>query len=381
MGKKAHFPGVNPVRRRDGGGLYYYHRATGIRLPDEYGSAAFARAWAEAEAVANAPVIRPADPDTYLALVTAFKASDDYERLAEQTKADYTKIFDWMSAQGSDRKSAGALSQARCEKLLDLAVKELGWRRGLYVLQVNRRLYNWVLERSARTRLWGSVNPWINLPAPQRPRNAPKKHRAWLPEELAEALSSAPVGLRRAYVLGASGMDGGTAIKRLWTEYRNGGFEISREKTGAVSYVMVPRVFRPFLESDEPRPSEFIVTNVLGEPFVEANTLQTRSSEFLRGLAKAGKVGAGLTFHGLRHTIGKAVAESGGTLHAIQGALQHKSARMALYYSEGADKRRAQISVEGALDSWFGVQSSPSSGSKANHPPEQKPSKDNAKDA
>lgn len=375
MPKKAHFPGVNPVRRRDGGGLYYYHRASGIRLPDDYGSPAFAKAWAEAEARSHAPRITERDPGSYLAMVEAFKDSDDWKSLADQTRKDYQKIFDWMGAQGSDAKPAAALTQARCEKLLDLAVKELGWRRGLYVLQVNRRLYNWVLERSARKRHWGEVNPWLNLPAPQRPRNAPRKNRPWKPEELAEVLLNAPLGLRRAYVLGASGMDGGTIIKRRWDEYRNGGFELERGKTGAQAFVMVPRLLRLFLEEDE-RPSEFIATNVLGERFVEANTLQTRSSEFLRGLASAGSVGAGLTLHGLRHTIGKAVAESGGTLHAIQGALQHKSPRMALYYSEQADKRRALVGVGDALDSWLGSQSTEDRDSKAGSGKSKKPNLD-----
>lgn len=47
MPKKAHFPRVNKVRWRDE--LYYYHRPTGIKLPSDYGSAEFAKAWAAAE--------------------------------------------------------------------------------------------------------------------------------------------------------------------------------------------------------------------------------------------------------------------------------------------------------------------------------------------
>lgn len=351
MPKKAHFPGVNPVRRRDA--VYYYHRASGVRLPDDYGSAAFAAAWAKAEALANAPSAQKRDPTSYLALVEAFKQSEDWGVLADQTRADYQKLFDWMSAQGSDGRPAAMLSQARCEKLLDLAVKELGWRRGLYVLQVNRRLYNWVLERAVRKRLWGEANPWADLASPQRPRHAPRKNRPWKPEELAEVLLRAPIGLRRAYVLGASGMDGSTIVLRQWVEYRNGGFELERGKTGAEAFVMVPGILRLFLEEGE-RPHARIATNQDGEAFVMANTLQTRSSAFLRGLAAEGVVGPGLTLHGLRHTMGKAVAESGGTLHAIQGALQHKSPRMALYYSSQADRRRALAGVGDALDSWLG---------------------------
>lgn len=349
MPKKAHFPGVNRVRRHDA--VYFYHRATGIRLPDDYGSAAFAKAWAEAEAQKAAPVIiAKTEPRSYAGLIEAYKADGAWLGLKPRTRRDYQNVIDWMSGQGSDPRPADALNQSRCEKLLDLAVKERGWRQGVYVLQFNRRLYGWVQERAARKKLWGGVNPWEDLPTPPKPRSR-KVHRPWLPHELVEVLFEAPLGLRRAYVLGASGFDGGTMVGRLWTEYRNGGFEIDREKTGAASFVMVPPVLQMLLEDGE-RPSDYIVTTVPGDPFTIGG-LQKRSSEFLAAMAKAGRVGAGLTLHGLRHTIGKAVADSGGTLHAIQSALQHKSPRMALYYSEQADKKRALLGIKDPLDLWF----------------------------
>lgn len=258
--------------------------------------------------------------------------------------------------QGAGPKRAADLTQDRCEKLLDRAVRDLGWRRGLYVLQFNRRLYNWVLERSARKKNWGEANPWSDLKNPSRPPGAPKANRPWTQDEIFTVLFDAPTGLRRAYVLGLSGLDGGTIIERQWDEYRNGGFAIQRGKTGEESWIMVPPLFRYLLEDGE-RASEFIVTDQNGDPFDKANQLQTRSSKYLVGLAEAGRVGAGLTLHGLRHTVGRAVAESGGTLRAIQGALQHKSTRMALYYSERADRKRALLAAADGLDDWFGLQS------------------------
>ena len=354
MPKKAHFPHVNKVRWR--GELYYYHRPTGIALPREYGSPAFAKAWAEAEGRRGRPELQLSDPRTYSGLVAAFQKSEEWGRLSAQTQKDYAKLATWMHDQGAGGKPAADLSQDRCEKILDRAVRELGWRRGLYVLQFNRRLYNWVLERAARKKQWGEKNPWADLKNPSRPPGAPKPNRPWTPDEIFTVLFDAPNGLRRAYVLGLSGLDGGTIIKRRWEEYRNGGFAIQRGKTGEESWIMVPPLFRYLLEDGE-RPSEFIVTDQNGEPFEEANALQTRSSKYLVALGKAGRVGAGLTLHGLRHTVGKAVAESGGSLRAIQGALQHKSTRMALYYSERADRKRALLDAAGALDDWFGLQS------------------------
>jgi integrase len=354
MPKKAHFPRVNKVRWRDE--IYYYHRPTGIALPREYGSPAFAKAWGEAEARRGA--VRPVagDPRSYASLVDAFQRSEDWKGLADQTRQDYSKLARWMHDQGAGAMPAAILQQSHCEKLLDRAVTELGWRRGLYVLQFNRRLYNWVLERAARKKLWGETNPWADLRNPQRPKGAPKKNRPWKAEELFEVLFEAPTGLRRAYVLGASGMDGKTIIGRRWGEYVNGGFDLSREKSDTQSWVMVPPILRYLLEAED-RPSDFIVTNQDGQPFAKANTLQTRSSDFLITLATAGKVGPGLTLHGLRHTAGKVIADGGGTLRAIQGALQHKSTRMALYYSEQADKKRALLETAEAFARFLDLQS------------------------
>jgi integrase len=350
MPKKAHFPRVNKVRWRDT--IHYYHRPTGIKLPSDYGSAAFAKAWAEAEGRRGRPDLVLSDPRSYAGLVTAFQKSDEWKRLSDHTRADYSKLATWMHNQGAGPKRAADLTQDRCEKLLDRAVRDLGWRRGLYVLQFNRRLYNWVLERSERKKQWGDANPWVDLKNPSRPPGAPKANRPWKPDELFEVLFEAPTGLRRAYVLGASGMDGSTIIQRRWDEYRDGGFAIERGKTGEESWIMVPPILRYLLE-EEDKPSEFIVTNQHGKPFARANTLQTRSSDFLHGMASAGKVGSGLTLHGLRHTAGKVIADGGGTLRAIQGALQHKSTRMALYYSEHADKKRALLSAADSFAGFF----------------------------
>jgi integrase len=153
-----------------------------------------------------------------------------------------------------------------------------------------------------------------------------------------------------------------------WDDWNptEGGFPAERVKTGAEGYINVLPLFRMFLEEGE-RPSDAIVTNQLGQPFKTANTLQTRSSDFLAGLAKKGVVGPGLTLHGLRHTLGKAVAEVGGTLGAIQMALQHATPAMSLHYSAAADKKRALQETTSALETWFGSSKVDGGGSKTTH--------------
>jgi integrase len=63
----------------------------------------------------------------------------------------------------------------------------------------------------------------------------------------------------------------------------------------------------------------------------------------VRRLEKAGEVGAGLTFHGLRHAAGKALDEAGCDTRTIAVVLGHRSEVMARLYSEEGDRRRRAI--------------------------------------
>ena len=193
MPKKAHFPRVNKVRWR--GETYYYHRPSGIRLPDDYGSPEFARQWALAEA-RRTSAISTTDPRSYAGLTEAFKRSEEWRNLKDRTQYDYERVMRWMHNEGAGNRPAADLTQDRCEKIVDKGVRNLGWRQGLYVLQFNRRLYGWVLERAARKKQWGDVNPWADLKPPQRPRNAPRKNRPWEPDELVE-VTPAAIRLRK----------------------------------------------------------------------------------------------------------------------------------------------------------------------------------------
>lgn len=360
---KSHHRNVHRVRSRDGR-THNYHRHTRVALPADEDSPEFALAWANEEVKARTARLASTPPpaqDTWAAAVAAFKASDAWAALKPRTKKDYERQLAWMAAEGAEKGVMRELTQARCEILLDKAIRERGRRQGIYVLQVNRRLHNWILGRAERRRLWGDANPWASIElekAPPRPAGEARRNRPWKPWEVVEVILHAPLGLRRAYVLGITGFDGATIVTMRWREYVDGGFDVNRGKTDTESWAMVPNLFRLFLEEGE-RPSDFIATSIPGDAFTPAG-LQKRSSEYLRGLAapKDGsppKVGPGLTLHGLRHTLGKAVAEIGGNLQAIQGALQHKSPQMAMYYSGQADRKRALAAAGGGLDAWFDV--------------------------
>lgn len=352
MSKK--FKNVKSVKRDDGR-VQHYHRTARVRLPDDASSPEFAEAWASAERSVRTSAPSTAAHGSYSDLVTAFEASDDWRGLKPRTQADYAKVRDFMLLQKAGRKFTRAMRQEDAERILDTAIDTTNWRFAVYVLQYNRRLFNWSQEKASRKKRWGDGNPWRDIKAPRRPKAiaAVRRNRPWEPEELGVVLERAPLGLRRAYVLGASGFDGGTMLTLDWPHYDNGGFaNNAREKTGVAGFTIVPAPLRPFLELG-PKFQGAIVTTAEGDPFATANAFQTRSSAFLRGLAAEGVVGPGLTMHGLRHTLGRAMAESGASIKAIQGALRHATERMAMKYSAGADQRRAVEEAAPGVAGWF----------------------------
>lgn len=77
-------------------------------------------------------------------------------------------------------------------------------------------------------------------------------------------------------------------------------------------------------------------------------TVSGFNSTFIKAIAKLereGKVGAGLTFHGLRHTVGTLLTEAGVNLDTVRRWLGQKTLAMAIHYSETADTSKQMRGV------------------------------------
>src|SRR5216684_8294860 len=82
--------GVKVVRSK--GRTYYYHRRTMTRLPDEVGTTEFM------DALRNLDIGEEvkARPGTLGALITAYRSSPEFTGLADRTRSDYQKVFDYL---------------------------------------------------------------------------------------------------------------------------------------------------------------------------------------------------------------------------------------------------------------------------------------------
>jgi integrase len=74
-----------------------------------------------------------------------------------------------------------------------------------------------------------------------------------------------------------------------------------------------------------------------GTPWTESGF----NSTFIKTVAKVapdGRIGLGLTFHGLRHTVGTPLVEGGVDIDSVRRWLGQKTLAMAIHYSETADR-------------------------------------------
>jgi integrase len=84
------------------------------------------------------------------------------------------------------------------------------------------------------------------------------------------------------------------------------------------------------------------VVNHIGVPYT-GNGFRALFFRLIRRLEAEGKVGPGLTFHGLRHTAGKLLDEAGCDTRTIAAVLGQRSEAMARHYSEEGDRRRRVV--------------------------------------
>ena len=321
--------GIKRVRAK--GRSYYYHRKTRTRLPGEPRSPEFMAALEGAER--SACVEPEAAPGTLGALIRDYRTAPEFTGLAPRTRGDYHKVFDYL--QGGDATPIPAIDGASIYALRDKAHRQRGRRFGNYVVQVLRLLFKWGRRR-------GKVesNPAADVELIKRPRGAPAVNRPWTDAEIAAVLDAAAAELRVAIALGAYlGLREADMLAVTWRAYDGSAFEIRQAKTGAGLWLPAHRDLRAVLDAAPSKgKSTQIVVGQKGRPLTQSG-FQTRFFGLIKKLRDAGTIGAGLSFHGLRHTVGKKLAESGCDTRTIAAVLGHATTTMAEHYSRHADRK------------------------------------------
>ncbi len=329
--------GVKVYKSR--GKLYAYHRKSGKRIRAPFGTAAFL---AEIERLNNRSPIKEYPPGTLGALLAAYRWSPEFLDLAVRTRADYQKVFDYLKP--LDGELVKGIDAATILEIRDAAFAAHKRHFANYVLAVLHMLFVWGKQRNLV-----DANPAAGLRKIRRPRGMPKANRRWTRDEINIVLDAAPFELRVAIALAlCTGMREGDVLHFPWSGYIDGRIEGRASKNGAPIWMPAHPLLQELLDK-APRRSPVIVVGAQGKPFT-VNGFRTRFFRLIRTLRQQGKIGAGLTFQGLRTTTATMIAEAGCDTQTIMAITGHQTEAMVTHYRRDADQKDRAVAAIERLD-------------------------------
>ena len=218
-----------------------------------------------------------------------------------------------------------------------------------YVIQVLRLVLRWAKERGFVDRNVAEGIKLLKRPA------GPRANRPWTDQEREAVLAAAPIELRSAIALGMyAGLREADACSIRRDGYDGARIQVVAAKNQEHLVIRVHYRLRAIL--DDAASARFIrnqrrrkrTKRFQPDPGTLAVTSRGRSwttsgfrasfFKLVRKLQAQGRVEPGLTFHGLRHTLGKLVMEAGGAKEDIGLILGDRSLAMATFYSREHDK-------------------------------------------
>ena len=322
------------------GRWYAYHRKTGIRLKAEFGTAEFI---AELAALERKLKTKEALPGTLGMLLSSYRGSPTYADLAAATQQGYARMMN-------------ILQPLNDMPLVDLTPMFIAGLRDRLAEKRGRRLANYVMAVVSVACEHGKEhgilrdNPVKGVKRLRRARNAPQANRPWTQDERRVVLDTLPQHLRVPVALGMfTGLRKGDVLALTKTAVRDGHIWRRTNKTGhEVSLPIHPDLAR-ILKSIPKNDAVTIATTSRAKPW----TTTGFNASFIKAIAKLaeqGLVQSGLTFHGLRHTVGTLLIEAGNDIDTVRRWLGQKTLAMAIHYSETADTSARMKSVIGGFD-------------------------------
>lgn len=316
--------GVKKVRSK--GRTYYYHRRSMTRLPGQPGSPAFVQALSSL----NSSSTRSAT-NTLGSLVTSYRASPEFASLAPATRQKYGSALDALKPLAGYPLAAFTADFFYAWR--DKKASEHSRSFANFGVLMFRILFAWGKKRGLC-----KTNPAVDVDLIRKPRGAPVKNRPWRPAELQAVLDAAPEWMRVPIAIAAyTGLRESDVVRVTWACYDGQAFETRQKKTGLPIWVPAHAKLRELLDS-APRVHEQIVVGARGKPIGQSG-LSTEFWRLLVRLRDDGAIGPGLSFHGLRHTLGTALAEAGCDPPTIAAVLGQATTKMAEHYSRTADRR------------------------------------------
>ena len=332
------------------GKWYCYHRATKKRIKAEYGTKEFCLEFAalNRERAASSGKV----PGTWGALVTDYRGSYAFKNLLARTSADYERVFNYLAvldATPTERFTPGTVARLR-----DKALSDKKRRFANYVVAVLSLVFEYGREREMV-----AVNPVKGVVRMvRRPKGMADANRPWTSEERDAVLAEAPAHLKVPIALAMFvGLREADALKIGRERYDGRNISTTTSKAGTFIWWRCPTALKAILdEALLAAPSTKYTTISLtsrGEVWTGSG-FRASWRTFRQRLENEGKVGMGLTIHGLRHTVATTLREEGFEPRMIADALGQKTVAMAEHYSKKADLKKKMEGVADAIDRRLG---------------------------
>lgn len=238
-------------RIRAKGRVYYYHRLTGTRLPDNPQSPEFLLAWRDAEASMK-PVRRL---DQISDLIDRYLDSSDFQALADRTKADYRKHI------AAIIKRLGTMPVAA---LPDRMVRSdlLDWRDDL--AKASKKNAQYLFATFARIFAWAKGRGMIDINPLERigrVYRANRNDKIWTADDEARFMAVAPERMRLAMMLAIwTGQRQGDLLRLTWSAYDGTYIRLRQGKRGARVTVFVAGPLKAALDATKRRGIYILLT-------------------------------------------------------------------------------------------------------------------------
>jgi integrase len=301
--------GINAVRKRLADGrtvTYYYAWKGGPPLRGEPGTPEFTASY-------NAAVSakRPPRDGKLVSLLMRFQASDEFLRLAHESKRGYGRALliierefrDFPIAALTDRRSRAVFMEWRDR----IALRSR--RQADYAWTVLARVLSWALDRGL-----APANPCARG---GRLYRANRIDKVWTEQDEATFLARAPAHLHLPLMLALwTGQRQGDLLRLPWSAYDGTHIRLQQSKRGRRVVIPVGAPLKAWLDQ-MPRISPIILTNRDGRPW-SSNVFQVAW-----GVACKRAGVRGLTFHDLRGTAVTRLAIAGCTEAEIAAITGH----------------------------------------------------------
>jgi integrase len=171
----------------------------------------------------------------------------------------------------------------------------------------------------------------------KQPSSKTKKHSSWPAAVIAQYEAHHPIGSKARLLFGLAKHTGAARVDlcRLGPQdIVDGEIIIIRKKTGVTATIPVEPELQQIIDATPLTGLSTFLVNSIGTPY-KPNDLGIQFRKWCR----AAGIPSQYTLHGLRHTVGDAIATAGGSLHMVAAYLAHRDVKTAAHYTQEADRK------------------------------------------